>query len=101
MDALIEMKNLSELAVDLAYSSLIYGNEDVALEVVYLESIVDNLKFEVERNILLASKKLEDPSVLIPILELAQSAEQIADGAREIAEVLLKRWSCLRYLEKR
>ncbi|MEM4472638.1 MAG: TrkA C-terminal domain-containing protein [Archaeoglobaceae archaeon] len=91
VDVLVEMKNLSELAVDLAYSSLIYGNEDVALEVVYLESLVDNLKFEVEKNILLASKKFEDPSTLIPILELAHSAEQIADGAREIAEVLLKK----------
>ncbi|MCS7119417.1 MAG: TrkA C-terminal domain-containing protein [Archaeoglobaceae archaeon] len=91
VDALIEMKNLSELAVDLAYSSLIYDNEDVAVEVVNLESKVDNLKFEVERNILLASKKFEDPSNLILILEIAQSAEQIADGAREIAEVLLKR----------
>lgn len=91
VDTLIEMKNLSELAVDLAYSSLIYGNEDVALEVVYLERIVDNLKFELEKFVLLASKKLEDPATLIPILELAQSSEQIADAAREIAEVLLKK----------
>jgi uncharacterized protein with PhoU and TrkA domain len=91
VDALIEMKNLSELAVDLAYSSLIYENYDVAFEVVYIENLLDNLKFEVERNILLASRKFEDPSVLIPILELAHSAEQIADGAREIAEVLLKK----------
>ncbi|MFN3384239.1 MAG: potassium channel family protein [Archaeoglobaceae archaeon] len=91
VDILIEMKNLSELAVDLAYSSLIYGNEDVALEVVYLESTVDNLKFELEKSILLASKKLSDPSTLIPILELAHSSEQIADAAREIAEVLLKK----------
>jgi len=91
VDALIEMKNLSELAVDLAYSSLIYENDDVALEVVYLENLLDNLKFEVEKNILLASRRFEDPFVLIPILELAHSAEQIADGAREIAEVLLKK----------
>lgn len=91
VDLLIEMKNLSELAVDLAYSSLIYGNEDVALEVVYLESLVDNLKFEIERLILVASKKLEDPSIFIPIIEIAHCAEEIADGAREMAEVLLRK----------
>ncbi|MEM5823137.1 MAG: TrkA C-terminal domain-containing protein [Archaeoglobaceae archaeon] len=91
VDTLIEMKNLSELAVDLAYSSLIYGNEDVAFEVVYLESLVDNLKFELEKLVLFTSKKLSDPSTLIPILELAHSSEQIADAAREIAEVLLKK----------
>ncbi|MEM2176229.1 MAG: TrkA C-terminal domain-containing protein [Archaeoglobaceae archaeon] len=91
VDLLIEMKNLSELAVDLAYSSLIYGNEDVALEVIYLESLVDNFKFEIERLILLVSKKMEDPSMLIPIIEIAHCAEQIADGAREMAEVLLRK----------
>jgi uncharacterized protein with PhoU and TrkA domain len=91
VDLLIEMKNLSELAVDLAYSSLIYGNEEVALEVVYIENVLDNMKFEVEKLILSASKKFEDPSILIPIIEIVHCSEQIADGAREIAEILLNR----------
>jgi len=91
VDLLIEMKNLSELAVDLAYSSLIYGNEEVALEVVYIENVLDNMKFEVEKLILIASRKLEDPSILIPIIEIVHSSEQIADGAREIAEILLNK----------
>ena len=56
MDTLVEVKNLSELAVDLAYSSLIYGNEDIALEVVYLEERIDNMKFEIEKLILESSK---------------------------------------------
>lgn len=91
VDLLIEMKNLSELAVDLAYSSLIYGNEEVALEVVYIENVLDNMKFEVEKLILSASRKFEDPSILIPIIEIVHCSERIADGAREIAEVLLNR----------
>lgn len=91
VDLLIEMKNLSELAVDLAYSSLLYGNRETALEVVYIESVLDNMKFEVEKLILSASKKFEDPSILIPIIEIVHSSEQIADGAREIAEILLNR----------
>ncbi|MEM1671910.1 MAG: TrkA C-terminal domain-containing protein [Archaeoglobaceae archaeon] len=91
VDLLIEMKNLSELAVDLAYSSLIYGNEDVALEVVYIESVLDNMKFEVEKLILSASKKFDDPSILIPIIEIVHCSEQIADSAREIAEILLNK----------
>ncbi|MDI9642178.1 MAG: TrkA C-terminal domain-containing protein [Archaeoglobales archaeon] len=91
VDLLIEMKNLSELAVDLAYSSLIYGNEEVALEVVYIENVLDNMKFEVEKLILGASKKFEDPSILIPIIEIVHCSEQIADSAREIAEVLLNK----------
>ncbi|MCS7130048.1 MAG: potassium channel protein [Archaeoglobaceae archaeon] len=91
VDLLIEMKNLSELAVDLAYSALIYGNEEVALEVVYIENVLDNMKFEVEKLILAVSKKFEDPSILIPIIEIVHCSEQIADSAREIAEVLLNK----------
>ncbi len=91
VDTLIEMKNLSELAVDLAYSSLLYSNEDIALEVAYLEESIDNMKFEVERLIIEAAKMFGDAKPLIAIIEIAQCSEQIADAAREIANVLLDR----------
>ncbi len=89
VDMLIEMKNLSELAVDLAYSSLIYGNEDIALEVVYLEEMIDNMKFEIERLILESSKHYSNLKPLMAILEIAYCSEQIADAARDISDVLL------------
>jgi uncharacterized protein with PhoU and TrkA domain len=93
VDTLIEIKNLSELSVDLSYSSLIYGNEDIALEVIYLEGIIDNMKFEIERLILESSKYFdgEDLKPLMAILEIAYCSELIADAARDIAEVLLKK----------
>ncbi|MET1124088.1 MAG: TrkA C-terminal domain-containing protein [Archaeoglobaceae archaeon] len=91
VDMLIEMKNLSELAVDLAYSSLLYNNEELALEVSYLEENIDNMKFEVERLVLESSKKFEDLQSLVAIVEIAHCSEQIADAAREIAVVLLDR----------
>jgi len=91
VDLLIEIKNLSELSVDLAYSSLIYGNEDLALEVVYLEETIDNMKFEVERLILESSKKFQNYKPLMAILEIAYCSEQIADAARDICEVLLSK----------
>lgn len=92
VDLLIEMKNLSELAVDLAYSSIIYGNDDIALEVVHLEEIIDNMKFEIEENILKSSSSFtEDLKPLMSIIEIAYCSEQIADAARDISEVLLNR----------
>ncbi|WP_202319268.1 potassium channel family protein [Archaeoglobus neptunius] len=91
VDMVIEMKNLSELAIDLAYSSLIYGNDEIALEVVYLEEIIDNMKFEIQRNILLCSKYFDREQLkpLMSIIEIAYSSEQIADAARDISEILL------------
>ncbi|WP_048098299.1 potassium channel family protein [Archaeoglobus sulfaticallidus] len=90
VDILIEMKDLSELAVDLSYSSLIYENEDIANEVFYLEEKVDNLKFELKHWVLKSSKKVGDDKLrdLIAILELATASEYIADSAREIAEIV-------------
>ncbi len=91
VDLLVDMKDLSELAVDLAYSSLIYGNEEIALEVVYLEERIDNMKFEIEKLILESSKYFtsENLKPLMAILEIAYCSEQIADAARGISGVLL------------
>ena len=91
VDLLIEMKNLSELAVDLSYSSLLYGNSDIALEVVYLEEIMDNMKFEIEKNVLKCSSHFTEEQLkpLMSIIEIAYCSELIADAARDISEVLL------------
>lgn len=89
VDLIIEMKNLSELAVDLAYSSLMYENEDVALEVLYTEELIDNKKFEVLKLILESCKKLDRVEHLIPLIEIVLCAEQISDAAVDVARVLV------------
>jgi uncharacterized protein with PhoU and TrkA domain len=93
VDTLIEMRDLSELAVDLSYSSLIYQNEDVAHEVVYLEDRLDNMKFELKKWVLKSSSRLPEEmhNGLIALLELATASENIADSAREIAEIVTEK----------
>ncbi len=91
VDILADMKNLSELAVDLSYSSIIYRNEDVAQEVAYLEDRIDNMKFELQYWVLRSSRHFEDMKTLIALLDLAYSSEQIADSAKEIAEIVLEK----------
>jgi uncharacterized protein with PhoU and TrkA domain len=44
---LLELKDTSELMVDLAYSALLYDNEDIANEIIYLEDIADAIEREV------------------------------------------------------
>ncbi len=91
VDILADMKNLSELAVDLSYSSILYYNEDIAQEVAYLEERIDNMKFELQYWVLKSSKHFSEMKPLIALLELAHSSEQIADSAREIAEIVLEK----------
>ncbi|RLI77259.1 potassium channel protein [Archaeoglobales archaeon] len=94
VDILIEMKNLSELAVDLSYSSLLYNNEDIAQEAVYLEEKIDNMKFDLLHWVLKSSKHFtsyESIKPLMAIMDIAYSSEYIADSAREIAEIIIKK----------
>ncbi len=90
---LIEMKDLSELSLDLGYSSLLYYNEDIAQEVYYLEEKIDNLKIELQKWVLESAKSLpeEEHDILIPILDIAYSSEVIADAAKSIAGIVVKR----------
>ncbi len=94
VDLLIEMKDLSELSVDLGYSSIIYWNDEIANEVYYLEEKVDNLKIELVNWVLQASKDAEDQEsqkVLMSLIDIAYSSERIADAAKEISEIVAKK----------
>jgi uncharacterized protein with PhoU and TrkA domain len=84
VDILIEMKNLSEVAAGLAYSALLYYDAGLAREVVALENEMDEMRYRLERWVLLAASRVEDPSRLRGLLHLAIAAETIADCAMEM-----------------
>ncbi len=92
VELLVEMKNLSELAVDLSYLSLLYRNEEIAQEVSYVEEKVDNMKFEVQLLVLksLRDRPDEELKMLLAVLELAHASEYIADSAKEIAQIIVE-----------
>ena len=90
VDILIEMKNLSEVAVGLAYSALLYYDAGLAREVVAIEDEMDEMRYRLERWILLAASHVEDPSRLRGMLHLAIAAEAISDGAQEMVWMVEK-----------
>lgn len=88
-DILIEMKNLSELMVDLAYSSILFQNEDAAEEVLSLEDRVNSLNYEIKKESLLAARSVEDAEKLTVLLEVAEAAESMANAAKDLADITL------------
>lgn len=90
-DIVLEIKDKSELMIDLAYSSLIYDNTTIAKEVYDLEDLIDSLYKSLQRKTLeqVENKKLGVNDALT-VLRLAETAEQIADAAQEIADVELR-----------
>jgi len=89
-DILIEMKNISELMVDLAYSALLFNSKDAAEEVKKLENKVNRLNYEIKKESLLAARSVEDAEKLTALLEVGEAAETIANSAKDIADLVLK-----------
>ena len=90
VDVLIEMKNLSEVAVGLAYSALLYYDAGLAREVVAIEDEMDEMRYRLERWVLLAARQIEEPSRLRGMLHLATASETIADCAQEMVWIVEK-----------
>ena len=90
VDILIEMKNLSEVAVGLAYSALLYGDAGLAREVVSIENEMDEMRYRLERWILLAARHIDDSSRLRGMLHLATASEAITDCAMEMVWMVEK-----------
>ncbi|MFO7966256.1 MAG: TrkA C-terminal domain-containing protein [Archaeoglobaceae archaeon] len=89
---IIQMKNMSELAVDLSYLSVLYDNEEIAHEVIYIENEIDNMKYQLQHWVLNSSKEFDsEVNPLIALLELSYTSEVIADSAREISEAVAQR----------
>jgi uncharacterized protein with PhoU and TrkA domain len=90
MDSVVLMKDMSELAVDLAYGSVLYDSEALAEEVLELEAEVDALQSRFEAWILQAATEVEDPVALRGLVHLATATEVISDAAVEISEGVLR-----------
>ncbi|MFA1610216.1 potassium channel family protein [Halobellus rubicundus] len=86
VDSITLMKDMSELAVDLAYGAMLFDSEGVAEEVKELEAEVDALKSRFEAWTLRAASRVEDPVQLRGLVHLASATEVISDAALEISE---------------
>lgn len=88
VDVLVEMKNLSDAAVGLAYSALVLGNRGLAKEVRNLERLLDEMHDELETWVLRAAKSGVELKPLRGLLKLASAAEDIGDQARHMVWVV-------------
>ena len=90
VDTLVEMKNISEAAVGLAYSALVFRDQGLAAEVRHLEDRLDEMKDRLEVWVLRAARNDIDPSPLRGLLALSQAAEDIGDAAQQMVWLVEK-----------
>ncbi|RLG50802.1 MAG: hypothetical protein DRO00_08175 [Thermoproteota archaeon] len=87
---LADLVDLAKLSVDLAHSSFLYFNPDIAREVEKLELLVDLLHTDLELEAIKTGREKGIPEKkVLGLLRLALAAENITDAARSIAEVVL------------
>ena len=88
VDVLVEMKNLSEVAVGLAYSALVLQDLGLAAEVRHLEDRLDEMKDHLELWVLRAASDKVDPAPLRGLLHLSQAAEDLGDQAQQMVWII-------------
>jgi uncharacterized protein with PhoU and TrkA domain len=84
VDVLVEMKNVSEAAVGLAYSALLLYDQGLAAQVSQLEDRLDEMREQLELWVLRAGAETVDPSPLRGLLHLGAAAEEIGDAAQQL-----------------
>ena len=86
----VELKDTSELMIDLAYSALFLNSRELAEEVQRLEGYMDQLHTDFELLALTSDFTEEEASGFLGLIRLGVATEKIADAAAEMAEVVLR-----------
>ncbi|SFL24751.1 Uncharacterized conserved protein, contains PhoU and TrkA_C domains [Halogranum rubrum] len=87
---LAEMKDTAELLIDLSYSAVLHGSDDIAEEVLALEERMDVLQLQARMSLLMAARTPDDAEALAPVLGVVGAAEKISDAAGDIAKIVLE-----------
>jgi len=89
-ELLLEMKNLSELMIDLSYSAALYNDKDLAEDVLALESRVDTLAYLLNMELMVASRDPKDAEAMVGISIVASATNKISDAAADIAAIVTR-----------
>jgi uncharacterized protein with PhoU and TrkA domain len=87
-ELLTEMKDISELIIDLAYSAVLFDSDEMAEEVKYLDVRMDKLNYDIRMMAMLAARTKDDAEQLAGILQIAEAAESISNAAADIVLML-------------
>ncbi|MFU8867685.1 potassium channel family protein [Natronococcus sp.] len=88
-ETLVELKNTSELAVDLAYAAALYDYPGLAEEVLELEARAESLQYPAKIALMLAAKRSTDAERLVGIVQIVEAAVAITNAAADVAAILV------------
>ncbi len=90
-ELLVEMKNLSELMIDLAYSAALFNDKELAEDVLALEVRIDTLSYLLGIEIMIAARgDPRDAEALVGVSTVAAATDKISDAAADIAAIVTR-----------
>lgn len=89
-ELLTEMKNISDLMVDLAFVVLVLEDRELAKQLSRLEERMNELMYLIRGTAAVVTKRLEEAKLITGILQVASAAESISDAVESIADFILR-----------
>lgn len=89
-DLLVEIKDLSESMIDLAYSAALFDSRALAEEVIEMERRVDTMAYILDMSAMVAARDAKDAESLVGVSVVATAADKISDAAGDIATIVLR-----------
>src|SRR4029079_11474945 len=90
-DLLVELKDASELMVDLAYAAVFFNDDKIADEVIRLDGRSGDLLRRLRTMALLAARSPEDAEGMAGVLWIADAIQRICAAASDVARVVAAR----------
>lgn len=88
-DLIEEMKNLSELMLDLSYSAVLFDSKDIAKEVIISHDRLKELEERLYMHLFAASRGKYSHK-FVSIIHLIENSERVATAAKNMAELVIE-----------
>ncbi len=90
IDLIVEMKNLTSLAIDLGFSALLLQDKKLAEKVKELEEELNIKQYEIETLCMVAATNVSEALGLTSVIRVASSVEAISNAVGELTDSILR-----------
>ncbi len=84
------MKDLSSLALDLAFAAVTTGDKNLAKKVRELEEEIDVLQYQLEIEVMLATRNINQARNFVAINRIASAMENLSDATEELVDAIIR-----------
>lgn len=90
IDLIVEMKNLSGLAIDLGFSALLLQDKKLAEKVEQLADEMDTKQYEIQTECMLAASNPEEALGLTSVIRVASAVADISNAVNSLTDIILR-----------